>query len=70
MSPQKVLVLFGVLGLVLGASLLAGCLGTEEQPGGRVSATPPPTTDSGGVSGGTIPQGHQTTVPIPIPIGS
>lgn len=62
--------MLAIVGLVLGAGLCAGCLGDQEQPGGRVSATEPPVPDTGGVSGGTLPAIDQTTLPIPIPIGS
>jgi hypothetical protein len=69
MSPERVLFLLAIVGLVCGAALCAGCLGDQEQPGGRVSATQPPVPDTGGVSGGT-PPALDTTLPIPIPIGS
>ena len=62
--------MLALVALVIGAGLCAGCLGDGEQPGGRESATQPPTPDSGGVSGGTLPAAQETTLPIPIPIGS
>lgn len=58
-----------IVGLVFGTALFAGCLG-DEQTGGKVSATQPPVPDTGGVSGGTQPAIQETTLPIPIPIGS
>jgi hypothetical protein len=61
---------FAVIGLILGAALCAGCLGDGEQPGGKVSVTEPPVPGTGGVSGGTVPPIAETTLPIPIPIGS
>ena len=70
MSLERVLVILALVGLVLGVTLCSGCLGDQEQPGGKESATQPPTPDNGGVSGGTQPAGQETTLPIPIPIGS
>lgn len=69
MSLERVLFVVAVVGLVSGAALCAGCLGDPEQPGGWVSATQPPVPGTGGVSGGT-PPALETTLPIPIPIGS
>ncbi len=70
MSLERVLFLLAIVGLVCGAALCAGCLGDQEQPGGKVSVTQPPVPDTGGVSGGTPPAVEETTLPIPIPIGS
>lgn len=70
MSLERVLFVLAVIGVVLGAGLSAGCLGDQEQPGGKVSATQPPVPDTGGVSGGTPPTFEGTTLPVPIPIGS
>ena len=70
MSLERVLFALAIVGLVLGAALCTGCLGEQEQPGGEVSATQPPVPDTGGVSGGTLPVIGETTIPIPIPIGS
>jgi hypothetical protein len=70
MSPERVLFLLAIVGLVCGAALCAGCLGDQEQPGGRVSPTQPTVPDTGGVLGGTTPGVQETTLPIPIPIGS
>lgn len=70
MSLERALFVLAIVGLVLGGALCAGCLGDQEQPGGKVSATQPPAPDTGGVSGGTQPTGEETTLPIPIPIGS
>jgi hypothetical protein len=70
MSLERVLVMLALVGFVIGAALCTGCLGDGEQPGGKESATQPSTPDSGGVSGGTLPAGQETTLPIPIPIGS
>ncbi len=70
MSLERVLLTLAIVGLVLGVALCAGCLGDKEQPGGGVSATQPSVPDSGGVSGGTQPTIGETTIPIPIPIGS
>ena len=70
MSLERVLFALVMVGVLLGGALSAGCLGDQEQPGGKVSATEPPTPDSGGVSGGTVPSLPETTLPLPIPIGS
>ncbi len=70
MSLERVVFALAVVGLVVGAALCAGCLGDEGQPDGRVSATQTPGPDTGGVSTGTPPSGEETTLPIPIPIGS
>jgi hypothetical protein len=70
MSLKSVLLMLLIAGFVLGAALCAGCLGDREQPDGRVSATQPPAPETGGVSGGTQPVVGETTIPIPIPIGS
>jgi hypothetical protein len=70
MSSERVIMAFAVIGLVLSAALAAGCLGDGEQPAGRVSATEPPVPETGGVSGGTVPAPQETTLPLPIPIGS
>lgn len=70
MSLARVFRVLAVVGLILGAALGAGCLGDQEQPGGRVSSTQPPGPDTGGVSGGTPPTIEETTLPIPIPVGS
>ena len=69
MSLERVLYLLAIAGLVVGAALCAGCLGDQEQPGGTVSATQPPAIETGGVSG-SPPAVGETTLPIPIPIGS
>ena len=50
--------MLALAGLVIGAALCTGCLGDGEQPGGKESATQPPTPDNGGVSGGTRPAGQ------------
>lgn len=70
MSLERVLVALVIIGLIVGAAVCAGCLGDQEQPGGKASVTEPPTPDSGGVSGGTVPGLQETTLPLPIPIGS
>lgn len=70
MSLERAVFALAIVGLVLGAALCAGCLGDEGQPGGWESPTQPPSPDTGGVSTGTPPSGEETTLPIPIPIGS
>lgn len=70
MSPERVLLAFALVAIVIGAALGAGCLADEGQPGGRESATQPAVPDTGGVSGGTPPWPGETTLPIPIPVGS
>ncbi len=67
MSPARVLALLALIGLVIGAALGAGCLG-QTGPETRESVTGAPTSD--GVSGGTVPPVSETTLPIPIPLGS
>jgi hypothetical protein len=70
MSLERVVYLLAVAGLVLGAALCTGCLADEGQPDGGVSGTEPSGPGSEGVSTGTPPSGEETTLPIPIPIGS
>jgi len=67
MSPARILAILALVGLVIGASLGAGCLGPTA-PETRESVTGVPTPD--GVSGGTVPPVGETTLPIPIPLGS
>ena len=70
MSLERVVFVLAIVGLVLGAALCAGCLGDEGQPGEKEGATQSPVTGSDGVSTGAPPSGEETTLPIPIPIGS
>ena len=70
MSLERVVFALAIVGLVVGAALCAGCLGDEGQPGGGESPTQSSAPDTGGVSAGTPPSGEETTLPIPIPIGS
>ena len=67
MSAAHGLALFLLFGLLVGAALGAGCLGPAP-PEVRESVTAAPTPGDG-VSGGTLPPGSETTIPIPIPIG-
>lgn len=70
MSLARIRSLLLILGLVVGIAAGAGCLADEGQPGGKESTTQPSVPDTGGGSGGTPPEAGDTTLPIPIPIGT
>ncbi|HQJ88818.1 MAG TPA: hypothetical protein PLY91_09795 [Methanoregulaceae archaeon] len=69
MSPVRVFALLALLAVLAGSALAAGCIGASEPGSGE---SPPGTPPPGGEvtpHGPTLAAG-ETTIPIPIPVGS
>ena len=69
MSVARVFVLLALLLLVASAALGAGCLG-EPAPASSGSAAGSPSSGADGTPGGTTGPASDTTIPVPIPVGS
>lgn len=69
MSFARVFALLALLTVWVGAAVGAGCLG-ESAPGAGESSTGSPSSGTDGTPGGSNGPASDTTIPVPIPVGS